>query len=229
VDFFRLKGQGNKPMVFEIFARRLGSPLDSNLTVFDSDGKQIAFNDDHEDPTAGLTTHHADSRVTVKLPPTGECFVRVADTQNQGSYAHAYRLRITPGKPDFDLRVTPSSVNAKAGGSAKLNVHVVRKDGFTGEITLKLKDAPDYVQLNNAKVPAGKDIAEIYLNVGSSTGGKPVTLALQGTAEVEGHTLVEDVAPAEDMMQAFIYRHLVPVDAFVLVVPASGEKLSSTK
>ena len=229
VDFFRLKGEGNRPMVFEIFARRLGSPLDSSLTVFDNDGKQIAFNDDHEDPTAGLTTHHADSRLSVKLPPTGECFVKVADTQNQGSPSHAYRLRITQGKPGFDLRITPSSINAKPGGSAKLTVHALRKEGFAGEITLKLKGTPDYVQLKGAKVPAGKDVADIYLNVDSGASERPLTLALQGTADIDGHTIVEEAVPAEDMMQAFIYRHLVPVDALVLDVrhPAPEKKSPS--
>ncbi len=123
-DFYRIKGLGNKPMVFEIFARRLGSPLDSNLTVFDAGGRQIAFNDDHEDPASGLTTHHADSRVSVKAPNTGICIVRVADTQNQGGPGNGYRLRITQGRPAFALRVTPSSLNARPGGTARLTVHV---------------------------------------------------------------------------------------------------------
>ncbi|MCB1066307.1 MAG: hypothetical protein KDN20_25740, partial [Verrucomicrobiae bacterium] len=45
VDFFRVKGTGNQPMTFEIFARRLGSPVDAGLTIFDDDGNQIGFND----------------------------------------------------------------------------------------------------------------------------------------------------------------------------------------
>lgn len=228
-DFFRIKGQGNKPMVFEVFARRLGSPLDPSLAVLDIDGNQIAFNDDHEDPAAGLTTHHADSRVAVKLPPTGECFVRVTDTQNQGGPAHAYRLRITPARPDFALRVTPSAINARPGGTARLTVHALRSDGFEGEIALQLKGAPDYVQLKNARVPAGKDLAEISVSVSSSASERPVTLAIQGTAEAGGRSLVVDAVPAEDMMQAFIYRHLVPVDALLLDVRAPMEKPAAVK
>ncbi|MEN8713279.1 MAG: hypothetical protein ABF384_00065 [Verrucomicrobiales bacterium] len=42
-----------------------------------------------ENPSAGLTTHHTDARVSVKTPPNGICFVRVGETQNQGSYAQA--------------------------------------------------------------------------------------------------------------------------------------------
>ncbi len=217
-DFFRLKGTGNKPMIFEIFARRLGSPLDSSLTVYDTDGKQIAFNDDHDDPAAGLTTHQADSRLSVKLPPSGECFVRVADTQNQGGITYAYRLRIAPAHPGFALRVTPSTLNARPGGSAKLTVHALRVDGFEGEIALQLKGAPGYFQLKNAKVPADKDLAEVWLTVPTAASEEPTPITLQGTAQVEGHPQVVDAVPAEDMMQAFIYRHLVPVDTLLVDV-----------
>ena len=224
VDYYRLKGAGNKPMVFEIFARRLGSPLDSSLTVFDTYGKQIAFNDDHEDLTAGLTTHHADSRLSFDLPPTGECIVRVSDTQHQGGIAHAYRLKITQGRPSFALRVTPSSLNVKPGGSAKLTVHALRLDGFKGEVAMQLKGATSGFELKGAKVPADKDTAEVYLTAPSGTGSDPVSISLQGTAEISGDKVTVDAVPAEDMMQAFAYRHLVPVDALLVDVRSLPEK-----
>jgi len=224
VDFFRVKGLGNKPVVFEIFARRLGSPLDSNLMVLDADGKQLAFNDDHEDPASGLTTHHADSRISVRLPSTGVGLVRVADTQNQGGPGHGYRLKITQARPGFALRVTPSSLNAHPGGAARLTVHAVRLDGFDGEIALRLKDNPGYFELKNARVPAGKDNADIYLSVPSTETEAPVGIALQGSAVVDGDPVEVDAVPAEDMMQAFIYRHLVPVDALLVDVRSPPEK-----
>lgn len=224
VDFFRVKGLGNKLMVFEIFARRLGSPLDSNLTVFDADGKSLASNDDNEDPASGLTTHHADSRVMVKLPASGECFVRVADTQNQGSFSHGYRLKITPAQPGFALRVTPSSLNARPGGSARFTVHAVRINGFDGEIALRLK-GPEGFELKNAKVPAGQDHAEVSLSVPSATpGDAPVPVAIQGVARIGSTATIVDAVPAEDMMQAFIYRHLVPVDSLLVDVRTPPEK-----
>lgn len=218
VDFYRVRGRGNKPTVFEVFARRFGSPLDSSLTIFDSDGKQIDFNDDHEDIASGLTTHHADSRVTVTLPPTGQAFVRVSDTQNHGSVGHTYRLKVTTGEPRFMLRVTPSSVNASPGSTARLTIHALRLEGFDGEISLQLKDPPSGFDLKSAKVPAGEDRADISLTVPSTPMETPQAISVQGTAEVEGKKLLVDAVPAEDMMQAFIYRHLVPVDALLVDV-----------
>ncbi len=224
-DFYRIRGGGNSPMVFEVFARRLSSPLDSILTVYDDDGKEIAMNDDHEDPGSGLTTHHADSRVMVKIPRSGLCFVRVTDAQNHGGPNYIYRLRVTPGKPDFDLRLTPSSLNARIGGGTRLTVHVLRKEGYEGEVHLKLIDAPEYLQLNNAVVPADKDEADISVSVDPEAPEGIVTFKIQGSGTSDGRSIVADGIPSEDMMQAFAYRHLVPVDSLALcILPRAEDK-----
>jgi hypothetical protein len=223
VDFFKVEGRGGRPMSFEIFARRLGSPLDANLTVYDDDGEMIAYNDDYENPAAGLTTHHADARVTVTVPGNGRCFVRVADTQNRYGYAHAYRLRVAEGVPDFALRATPASLNAKPGASARLTVHVLRIDGFDGPVSLRLKDAPEGFTLNGGPVPVGQDKADVSIAVPYNHSGGPVALEVEGTAEINGKTVVIAAVPAEDMMQAFAYRHLVPADQLLVDVRTPPE------
>ncbi len=223
VDFFRVEGAGNKPMSFEIFARRLGSPLDANLTVFDDDGGMLAYNDDYEDPAAGLTTHHADARVTVTLPANGRCFVKVADTQNRYGYDHSYRLRITPAVPGFVLRATPATLNAKSGSSVRLTIHALRRDGFEGPIHLRLKDAPDGFELRGGPVPEGEEKTDVFIAVPEGETDRPVALLVEGVAEIEGKTVVVAAVPAEDMMQAFAYRHLVPVDSLLIDVRTPPE------
>ncbi len=218
IDFFKVEGRGGRTMSFEIFARRLGSPLDANLTVFDDDGKMIAYNDDYENPAAGLTTHHADSRITVTLPGSGRCFVRVSDTQNRYGYAHTYRLRVAEGVPNFALRATPASLNAKPGTSARLTVHVLRIDGFDGPVALRLKDAPEGFELRGGPVPPDKETVDVSIAVPYNETGLPVAIQVEGTAEIDGKTVVVDAIPAEDMMQAFAYRHLVPADRLLVDV-----------
>lgn len=219
VDYYRAKGTGNQPMTFEIFARRLGSPLDSNLTIFDDDGKQIAWNDDFENPSAGLTTHHADARVTVDLPSNGVCFVRVAETQNQSGYEFTYRLKVSQGPPDIALRATPSSVNAKPGGTASLTVHALRLDGYEGAIQLELVDPPEGYALKTAAIPAGEESARISISVPSSITEEPQEIQLRGRVFMEGKEVASyEVVPAEDMTQAFITKHIVPVDAVLIDV-----------
>jgi hypothetical protein len=113
-DVFRFEGRAGDEIVAEVFARRLNSPLDSVLTLTDAGGRQLAFNDDYEDKAEGLVTHHADSYLCVKLPADGAYYVHLGDMQHHGGTAYAYRLRLSLARPDFGLRVTPCSLNARA-------------------------------------------------------------------------------------------------------------------
>ena len=224
VDFFRVQGTGNQPMTFEVFARRLGSPLDSNLSVFDDDGNQIGWNDDFENPSAGLTTHHADARLVVTLPDNGRCFVRVADTQNKGGYAHAYRLKVTQGRPDLALRVTPASVTAAPGGNANVTLHVLRLNDFQGTIRLELKDPPEGYVLKTVTIPADAETVNVAIGVPTTPTEIPQKLELVAHATtVEGETVTFVVVPAEDMTQAFITQHIVPVDALLVDIRVPPE------
>ncbi|RMF86621.1 MAG: hypothetical protein D6741_21670, partial [Planctomycetota bacterium] len=50
VDFFKIHVSGKQTLAFEVAARRYESPLDSIVTILDATGKQLAENDDVEDP-----------------------------------------------------------------------------------------------------------------------------------------------------------------------------------
>ena len=105
----------------------------------------------------GMTTHHADSRLSTTLPADGTYTLRLGDRQQGGGSSFGYRLRISHERPDFELRVVPASVNLRAGGSSPLTVYAVRRDGFDGEIAISLKDAPRGMTLNGGLIPAGQD------------------------------------------------------------------------
>jgi hypothetical protein len=52
--------------------------------------------------------------------------------------------------------------------------------------------------------------------------GEPISLGLEGRATVQGKTVVHRAGAAEEMMQAFAYRHLVPADNVRVTVLARG-------
>ncbi len=207
-DVFRFEGHAGQQIVAEVMARRLDSPLDSVLRLTDAAGRQLAFNDDHEDKGTGLNTHHADSWLSATLPAQGVYYLYLGDAQQKGGPEYAYRLRISPPRPDFELRVAPSAVNLQ-GGKASLSVYALRKDGFAGEIALSLKNAPAGFTLSGS-VPAGQEKASVTLAVSPPFPKDPINLSLEGRATIAGQPLVRPAVPAEDMMQAFAYRHLVP-------------------
>lgn len=220
-DAFAFSGRAGETVVAEVSARRLNSPLDATLELTDVTGRRLAFNDDFEDRGDGLTTHHADSRVSVTLPEDGDYRVLVRDAQGKGSALHAYRLRVGAPRPDFELRTVPSTLNVRAGASVPFTVHALRRDGFEGDIALELKDAPGGLVLGGAWVPAGQDLVRLTLTAPPNPTPEPVRLRIEGRAEFGGREVKRTAMPADDRMQAFIYRHLVPAqEGFVTVLPS---------
>jgi len=223
-DVFKFKGSKDQKVVAEIYGRRLNSPVDSLLRLTDAAGTTLEWNDDyikkdghlHKD-TVGLATHHADSYLTATLPEDGTYYVHLSDSQNRGGKAYGYRLRIEKPKGDFALRVTPSSLFATPGKTVAVQVYVLRKDGFDGEIKLKLKDSPGF-KLQGGRIPAGVDKIRMTLTATKDAPGGPTNLQLQGSAVCSDGIVIRPALPADNVMQAFLYRHLVPSQQLLFAV-----------
>jgi hypothetical protein len=209
-DVFKFTGKSNETVVAEVYARRLDSPLDSVLTLTDATGKLLAFNDDHPDLAAGVNTHDADSYFMAKLPADGIYYVHLGDAARNGGEEYGYRLRISAPQPDFALRVVPSSVSLRSKSSAPLSVYVIRKDGFTGPIKLSLTNPPTGFSAAPISLSGTQAMVRLTLKTSLVTNQEPVNLSVVGTASIQGQNVTHEAVPAEDRMQAFLWRHLVP-------------------
>jgi hypothetical protein len=217
-DVYSFAGRAGQEIVAEITARRLGSPMDSVLKLTDITGKVLAFNDDWDDKAAGLETHHADSYLRAKLAADGTYFIHVGDAQKQFGPQVAYRLRLSEPRPDFQLRIAPSALAIRGGASAAFTVYALRQDGFAGEIPLSLTAAPEGFVLGGGRIPAGQDQIRVTLTAPFRAAQEPISLALEGRAQVHGETITRRAVPCEDMMQAFAYRHLVAAQEFLVTI-----------
>jgi len=217
IDVFQFYGRGGETIVAEVLARRLDSPLDSVLKLTDSKGNLIAFNDDWEDLASGLNTHHADSYFMVKLPADGIYFLYITDAARLGGEEYAYRLRISPPRPDFALRVVPSSAGLRSKESTSVSVYGLRKDGFTGPITISLKDPPPSISFQPV-VLGTQAVTRLTFRAGNITEKQTLNLKFEGRAKIGTTEVVREVVPAEDKMQAFLWRHLVPAQEFAVTL-----------
>jgi hypothetical protein len=223
-DVFQFTGHAGETVVAEVSARRLDSPLDSVLKLTDAKGKLLALNDDYDDPESGLNTHHADSYLMAKLPADGTYFVHLGDTDRNGGEEYAYRLRISAPRPDFALRVVPSSINFRSKSGAMVSVYAVRKDGFSGAVKIGLKDPPAGFAASLVTLAATQDVTRLWVRSTLTATEQPVSLTIEGRAKVEGREIAHAAVPAEDRMQAFLWRHLVPAgDLKALVFDPSYE------
>jgi hypothetical protein len=216
-DVFRFEGRAGQEVIAEVYARRLESPLDSVLELFAAAGERLAYNDDHEDKFDHLRTHHADSLIHFTLPADGIYDVRLGDAQSHGGPEYAYRLRLSGPRPDFELRVAPSCIHGITWRLNPFNVYVLRKDGFTGEIALRFQGDPFGLALSGGVVPEGQDQIRLTLAMAPLLSADPIRLCLEGRALVDGKEVVHPAVPADEMTQAFFYKHVVPAGELTLV------------
>ena len=209
-DVFQFTGHAGETVVAEVYARRLDSPLDSVLKLTDPTGKLLAWNDDHEDLGSGVNTHHADSYLLAKLPVDGAYYIHLGDTARNGGEEYTYRLRISDAQPDFALRVVPSSVSLRGKSAAQVSVYAIRKDGFTGPIKLSLRDPPPGFSADKMSITGTQEVARLTIKTTLVETNEPVNLTVMGSARIREQEVSHDAVPAEDRMQAFLWRHLVP-------------------
>jgi hypothetical protein len=217
-DHFIFTAQAGQVLAMEVLARRLGSPLDSILTLFNAKGDELAENDDAVDPFDALITHHADSRLVYTFPAAGDYVLRIKDVQGKGGEEYAYRLVIAPPQPEFALRITPDTGRLGPGESIVVPVAAVRRD-FGGEIALSAQNLPPGFVLSDGVIPAGQDQARLTITApADAQPGTVVAPLIVGTATIGNAPVVRQATGAESVMQAFSLTHIVPTKEFVVAV-----------
>ena len=144
-------------------------------------------------------------------------YVRLGDAQCHGGPEYAYRLRLSGPRPDFELRVAPSCIHGITWRLNTMAVYALRKDGFNGEIALRFKDDPFGLVLSGGVVPEGQDQIRLTLATAPLLSADPIRLCLEGRALIDGKEVVHPAVPADEMTQAFFYKHVVPANDLTLV------------
>ena len=104
VDYWAVEAKKGDTLDLDLRAARLGSPLDSVLSIEDAQGKPLAKNDDR-------LPGQADSQLTFKVPADGIYYIRVEDRfASRGGSTYAYRLRVAPAQGDYRLTFATDAV-----------------------------------------------------------------------------------------------------------------------
>jgi pre-peptidase len=181
VDCFRFHAEKDQKLVLEVLARRLGSELDSLLSVTDAAGKELAVNDD----AVGK-----DSRLEFTAPEAGDYVARVSDLEERGGPRFTYRLRIAPAVPEFRLTFAPDRLAVGRGGRAPLTVTAERLFGFDGEIALEISGLPPGVSvIGPARIRAGQKEANVVLAATADASIQATAFTVSGTATLDGRTV----------------------------------------
>jgi len=140
----------------EVFAERIGSPVDAYFVLTDDKGKVITEQDDGPDtlsPNQLYTKGNDPARYKFTVPADGTYKVMVSTREagTQFGVRDQYVLRIAKEHPDFRLAIMPLAPHLPdagtlaRGGAAVFAVFVFRSDGFDGPIELSATDLPNGV------------------------------------------------------------------------------------
>jgi hypothetical protein len=110
-DFYKISVVAGQRVAVEVFARRLGFPLDPTIRLLSMDGRELAYSDD--EPSAG-----ADGRFSHTFDVAGDYLVEIRDIRYQGGGNFRYRLRMG----DFPIVSVPYPLAVQKGQSANLQV-----------------------------------------------------------------------------------------------------------
>ena len=153
-DVYAIHVVAGKPLHFWTLATQLGVPhLDTVLSLRDSSGRKIAENDDVV-AGQGVLLGNPDSSLFHTPSRDGVLFLVVRDRTTRGGPGYQYRLHVRSEQPGFQLFTTPENLSVARGGEAELKVHMVREEGFAGEVAVWTEGLPPEIDAPRGKFRA---------------------------------------------------------------------------
>lgn len=171
------EAKGGETWVFELFSRRLGERSDAALLIesmsLSEAGqqtfKEVAYSDDMAKEFKGLAVDGAsyDPILSFKVPTDGR-YRLTASNLNGGGQQAAFVLEARRPRPDFELLALlaipdRTDVNNKMriatpclprGGTAAIDVLLMRRDGFSGEVEVIAEELPTGLRASPLVIPA---------------------------------------------------------------------------
>lgn len=153
VDSCRFTTRRGKPVSIQIWAWRLGSPLDSVMELIADDGTVVATNDDGDDH---------DSRLVFTPASEGPFTIRVRDQRGQGGPGFFYRVEISEDQPFLEtflprpnrLSQTGQVIVVPKGGRVLAGIGV-RRSGSEGNAKVEATGLPDGVSMESQAARPG--------------------------------------------------------------------------
>jgi hypothetical protein len=152
-DCFKIKAKKDQSFDVNVYARRLRSPLDSVLAIYDAAGKALASNDDTNGP---------DSYIRFAAPADGEYTIAIHDQLLAGGADYVYRIEVVPVQPQLGLAIPLVAANSQErqtvvvprGNRYATLIRATRAD-FSGDVSLHVDGLPKGVAIHADPVAAG--------------------------------------------------------------------------
>lgn len=181
IDCYMFEAKQGEKFSFEVTARRHQSPLDSTIRLLDAEGKRLAENDD----LSQASRNHPDSQIeNWSAPADGKFAVEIRDLHLRGSEEYFYFLNVTRAQPHFQLYLDTDKTQLSPGSSGVIFVRAVAKNGYQGDIDLRIEGLPEGVTASCGPIrfSSGLKDACLILTAASEASLQAANVTITGTA-----------------------------------------------
>lgn len=171
VDCYRFTAQKGQVLSFRSDTRRIGSPADLYLRLFNSAGQAIATADD-----AGTN----DAELSLPAPADGDYVLSVEDLNRRGGLGFIYRIECQVVRTEFQLAAASDRLVVAQGSAVPVLVTAARA-GYAGPIELGIREPKD------AAVPAG--VVAIPTKIDTNLSAAPLVVSAAADAPLGLRTI----------------------------------------
>lgn len=231
-DYYKVPVKGGEPVTFEVLARRIGSPMDPVLILYDGSGKELTSL--YADDTPGL---QGDCRLTHTFPAAGEVIVEVRDTTFRGGADFAYRLRVGnfPGATTAFPLAVERGKSAEVGfagpnlsglkpvavkGEGEVVYIAPKRDGGASgwPVPVRVSDYPELVEQEPNNTPAQANLLPVPGGVSARFGEKNDLDHFRFAAK-KGQKLA---------VTALTFEVNAPTEVYLRILDAKGAELAKS-
>jgi hypothetical protein len=141
-DYFQFTAKKGQQFSVECYGRRIRSPIDPVMSLYNATGGAIASNDDSRGP---------DSYFRFNVPADGEYFLMVRDHLMRGGTDFVYRVEFQPIKPTL----TVSIPRTERYGQYRQQIFVGKNNRFGTLMNVSRQNFAGILHMAPASLPAG--------------------------------------------------------------------------
>lgn len=217
-DWIQFEAKQGDVYWIDVLSHRLGLPTDPFIVVEhvsqNEQGEvsvsQVATMDDFAPPQRSNTPqmfsmNNRDPRYRFEAKSDGNYRVQVRDLygDSRGDPRMVYRLIVRKEQPDFQVlayggisqdrnQYNVSGTALRRGEARTINVKVIRRDGFKGEVEISAEGLPGGVKCDGAVIGGGANSAKLVFQADANAPAWAGTIRIVGKAKIDGQGVVRE-------------------------------------